>query len=71
LAWENEPRRPTRKAEVFGRLLPPRERQLRGCGKVIGVGATVDWNPPAKRGASTKGGCFTQRGIHAAAEVGS
>src|SRR5258708_4777430 len=53
LASENEQRRPTRKAEVFERLLPPRERKLRGCGKLVWVDAAVDWNQPAKRGAST------------------
>src|SRR6266567_3882511 len=71
LASENEQRRPTRKAEVFERLLPPRERKLRGCGKLVWVDAAVDWNQPAKRGASTNAEFLKPSGIHAAKEVGS
>lgn len=71
LALENEPRRPTAKAEVFERLLAGREPKLRGCGKLVCVGATAEGNHSAKRDASTKAGYFEQSGIHAAEEVRS
>lgn len=71
LAAENGPGRPTGKAERLKRVMTPRERKLRGDGKLVWVRDTADWNHPAKGGASTNTGFFKQSGIHAADEVGS
>ena len=58
LALGNEQRRPTAKAQVVERLLPPLETQRRGCGKLVWVRNAIDWNHSAKRGAFTHAGTF-------------
>jgi hypothetical protein len=71
LAAENEGSRSTGKPEVFERLLPPRKTKLKGCGKVIWVCDTADWEHWVQMRASTNAGYFQRSGIHAAQEAGS
>ena len=71
MASENKPRRPTAKAEVLERLLPPRETKFRECGRLVWVRNAVDGDRPAKRGASTNAGYFEDGGVHGAETVGS
>ena len=58
LALEDEEGCPTAEAEVFERLLARQEKKLRGCGKLVWVRDTADWNHSAKRGAWTNAGTF-------------
>lgn len=51
--------------------MTPRESKTGGCGKLIGVGDTVDGKQAAKGGAFTNAGSFKQSGIHAAGEARS